>query len=37
MLRRQFPEIAAAAFIAGALLRAAAPKGLRILRSRLAR
>jgi hypothetical protein len=38
MLQRHFPEIAvAAAFIAGALLRAAAPKGFRVLRSRLAR
>jgi membrane protein len=35
MLRRHFPEIAiASAFVAGALLRAVAPKGLRILRSR---
>jgi membrane protein len=38
MLQKHFPEIAvAAAFIAGALLRAAAPKGFRVLRSRLAR
>jgi hypothetical protein len=35
MLQRHFPEIAiACAFIAGALLRAVAPKGLRVLRSR---
>lgn len=38
MLQRHLPEIAlAAAFIAGALLRAAAPKGSRHLRARLAR
>jgi hypothetical protein len=36
MLHRHFPEIAiAGAFIAGMLLRAAAPRGFRILRRRL--